>query len=85
MITKWSSLTPKDPWVSLSELVEQWDEDSLSSPWDLTSDVVVLVDEAQKTYDDYVLWNCLLMELCLWMEMVAGFYTRKLLIPEDDK
>lgn len=58
MITKWSSLTPKDPWVSLSELVEQWDEDSLSSPWDLISDVVVLVDEAQKTYDDYVLWNC---------------------------
>jgi len=74
LIKKWEDLDSEDPWGSLIELVKkrnkvlkettasnvtssQWEQD-LS--WILTSNTVILVDEAQGTYHDDVLWNTIL-------------------------
>jgi len=62
-----------DPWGSFVELVNKWDEELQGSPITsftstlsglkhdsllvVTSNTVILVDEAQKTYSDAVLWN----------------------------
>ncbi|BCR89602.1 ATP-binding protein [Aspergillus chevalieri] len=73
LITDWVKLNPMDPWGSFVELVRNWDEELQDSPitsftstsselkhdssWILTTNTVILVDEAQKTYSDTVLWN----------------------------
>lgn len=73
LITEWEKLNPKNPWGSFVELVEKSNEGledasatsfitTSSQPeqnlsWIVTSDTVILVDEAQKTYNDSVLWN----------------------------
>ena len=65
LITKWEDLSPEDPWGSLIELVKKRNK-GFSSPeqdsCDLSSDTVILVDEAQKSYTDEVLWNTVLKE-----------------------
>lgn len=64
------SLSELDPWGSLSKLVESWDpypgklspkpKENRGPDWVLTSNVVILVDEAQKTYGDNALWNTIM-------------------------
>ncbi|EYE94373.1 uncharacterized protein EURHEDRAFT_457856, partial [Aspergillus ruber CBS 135680] len=51
LITEWEKLNPKNPWGSLIKL---------DPFWVLTSNTVILVDEAQMTYNDAVLWNTIL-------------------------
>ncbi|ODM21276.1 hypothetical protein SI65_04329 [Aspergillus cristatus] len=76
LINKWEDLNPMDPWGSFVELVKNWDEEPQGSSitsftatssqwkqdlsWVLTSNTVILVDEAQMTYHDDVLWNTIL-------------------------
>ena len=68
LITKWEDLNPEDPSGSLIELVKKSNkgfpsqsEQDLSC--DLSSDTVILVDEAQESYTDDVLWNTVLKEI----------------------
>ncbi|BCR89869.1 uncharacterized protein ACHE_51067S [Aspergillus chevalieri] len=76
LIKKWEGLDFKNPWDSLVKLVEKWNEELEGAPttsftttsseskhdlsWVLTSNTVILVDEAQMTYSDDVLWNTIL-------------------------
>ena len=76
LIMEWEKLDPKNPWGSFIKLVEKWNEELESSPitsftstsskskhdpsWVVTSNTVILVDEAQKTYSDAVLWDTIL-------------------------
>ena len=76
LITEWEKLNPKNPWGSLIKLVENSNEQLEDAPttsfttnssqskqdpfWVLTSNTVILVDEAQMTYNDAVLWNTIL-------------------------
>ena len=63
-------LSEIDPWGSLSKLVVSWDpypgklspesKEKKDPGWVLTSNVVILVDEAQKTYGDDTLWNTIM-------------------------
>jgi len=73
LIKKWETLHYKNPWNSLIELVEKWNEGITNSSttslqseqdlsWVLTSNTVVLVDEAQVTYNDTALWNTIIKE-----------------------
>lgn len=65
-IDMWEDLNSAEPWGSLVKLLTKWDRDlgavnSMVS-WDLKSNVVILVDEAQRTYSDTGLWNIILKE-----------------------
>ncbi|EYE91450.1 crinkler effector domain-containing protein [Aspergillus ruber CBS 135680] len=78
LIKKWETLHYKNPWSSLIELVEKWNEGLEGAPitnstmtslqpeqdfsWVLTSNTVVLVDEAQVAYNDTALWNTITKE-----------------------
>ncbi|EYE94524.1 crinkler effector domain-containing protein [Aspergillus ruber CBS 135680] len=62
LIKKWETLHYKNPWSSLIELVEKWNEGLEDLSWVLTSNTVVLVDEAQVTYNDTALWNTIIKE-----------------------
>ena len=72
LIKEWEKLNHKNPWDSLVKLVEKWNEEAQDAPtttssqseqdlsWVLTSNTVILVDEAQMTYNDSALWNTIL-------------------------
>ncbi|BCR83119.1 crinkler effector domain-containing protein [Aspergillus chevalieri] len=72
LIKEWEKLNHKNPWDSLVKLVEKWNEEAQDAPtttssqseqdlsWVLTSNTVILVDEAQLTYNDSALWNTIL-------------------------
>jgi len=72
LIKEWEKLNHKNPWESLVKLVEKWNEEVQDAPtttssqseqdlsWVLTSNTVILVDEAQMTYNDSALWNTIL-------------------------
>ena len=73
LIKRWEELNFKDPWGSLVELVEKWNDEAQDAPtttsqseqdlsWVLTSNTIIIVDEAQMTYDDDTLWNTILKE-----------------------
>jgi hypothetical protein len=74
LIKEWEKLNHKYPWDSLVKLVEKWNEEAQDAPttassqseqdlsWVLTSNTVILVDEAQMTYNDSALWNTILKE-----------------------
>jgi len=78
LIKKWENLDPMDPWESLVKLVEKWNEEAQDAPttsctttspqsehdlsWVLTSNTVIIVDEAQMSYNDDTLWNTILKE-----------------------
>jgi len=77
LIKRWEGLNFKNPWGSLAELVEKWSEEPEGVPtsftttssqsehdlsWVLTSNTVIIVDEAQMTYSDDTLWNTILKE-----------------------
>ncbi|ODM16963.1 hypothetical protein SI65_07361 [Aspergillus cristatus] len=78
LIKKWEGLNFKNPWGSLVKLVEKWNEELDGTPttsftttsskskhdpsWVLMSNTVILVDEAQVTYSDDVLWNTILKQ-----------------------
>ena len=77
LITEWEKLNPKNPWGSFVKLVKNSNEELEDAPasfnttssqseqghsWVVTSDTVILVDEAQKTYSDSVLWNTIFKE-----------------------
>ena len=74
LIKKWEELNHKNPWDSLVKLVEKWNEGAQDTPtttslqseqdlsWVLTSDTMILVDEAQVTYNDTALWNTIIKE-----------------------
>ena len=73
LIKKWEKLNPKNPWGSFVELAEKSNEELEDAPATsltttslqseqghslvLTTNTVILVDEAQKTYSDDELWN----------------------------
>lgn len=70
------NLNHKNPWDSFVKLVEKWNEEAQDAPtntmtssqleqdfsWVLTSNTVILVDEAQRTYNDTSLWNTIFKE-----------------------
>jgi len=74
LIKKWEDLDSDDPWGSLIELVEKWNEEAQDAPtttssqseqdlsWVFASNTVILVDEAQITYNDAALWNTIFKE-----------------------
>ena len=67
LTTKWEDLNLEDPWDSLIDLGQNRHKGLLSQSkqdlsWALSSDTVILVDEAQKSYTDEVLWNTVLKE-----------------------
>ncbi|ODM16145.1 hypothetical protein SI65_08579 [Aspergillus cristatus] len=74
LIKEWEKLDHKNPWDSLVKLVEKWNEETQDAPtttssqseqdisWVLTSNTVILVDEAQMTYNDSGLWNTIFKE-----------------------
>jgi len=73
LIKRWEGLNFKDPWGSLVELVEKWNDEAQEAPtttsqseqdlsWVLTSNTVIIVDEAQATYSDDTLWNTIFKE-----------------------
>jgi len=74
LIKEWEKLDHKNPWDSLVKLVEKWNEEAQDAPimtssrpeqdlsWVLTSNTVILVDEAQMTYNDAALWNTIFKE-----------------------
>jgi len=78
LIKKWEELDSEDPWGSLIELVKKKNKElegvSTTSftvtssqsehdlSWVLTSNTVILVDEAQATYNDDALWNTIFKE-----------------------
>ena len=74
LIKEWEKLDHKNPWDSLVKLVEKWNEKAQDAPttaslqseqdlsWVLTSNTVILVDEAQMTYNDAALWNTIFKE-----------------------
>ncbi|ODM15257.1 hypothetical protein SI65_09198 [Aspergillus cristatus] len=78
LIKEWEKLDHKNPWGSLVKLVEEWNKELEGAPttsftttssqseqdlsWVLTSNTVILVDEAQVTYNDTALWNTIIKE-----------------------
>jgi hypothetical protein len=73
LIKRWEGLNFKNPWGSLVELVEKWNDEAQEAPtttsqseqdlsWVLTSNTVIIVDEAQTTYSDDTLWNTIFKE-----------------------
>ncbi|EYE91008.1 ATP-binding protein [Aspergillus ruber CBS 135680] len=78
LIKKWEELDSEDPWGSFIELVKKRNKElenvsttgftvaSLQSEhdlsWILTSNTVIIVDEAQTTYSDDTLWNTIFKE-----------------------
>ena len=72
LLTDWRNLNHIDPWGSLCKLVESWDADpetpsskfkeEKGQNWVLNSNVVILVDEAQKTYNDNMFWNTIMKD-----------------------
>ncbi|BCR88447.1 ATP-binding protein [Aspergillus chevalieri] len=73
LIKRWEGLNFKNPWGSLVELVEKWNDEAQEAPtttsqseqdlsWVLTSNTVIIVDEAQATYSDDTLWNTIFKE-----------------------
>ncbi|BCR86170.1 uncharacterized protein ACHE_30157S [Aspergillus chevalieri] len=78
LIKKWEELDSGDPWDSFIELVKKRNKELQGVPttgftvtssqseqdlsWVLTSDTVILVDEAQVTYNDAALWNTIIKE-----------------------
>ncbi|BCR86719.1 ATP-binding protein [Aspergillus chevalieri] len=78
LIKKWEELDSEDPWGSLIELVKKKNKElegvSTTSftvtssqskhdlSWVLTSNTVIIVDEAQTTYSDDTLWNTIFKE-----------------------
>ncbi|BCR87943.1 ATP-binding protein [Aspergillus chevalieri] len=74
LIKEWETLNHMNPWHSLVKLVEKWNEETQDAPtmtslqseqdlsWVLTSNTVILVDEAQATYNDDALWNTIFKE-----------------------
>ncbi|BCR92831.1 ATP-binding protein [Aspergillus chevalieri] len=78
LIKKWEELDSEDPWGSLIELVKKKNKElegvSTTSftvtssqsehdlSWVLTSNTVIIVDEAQATYSDDTLWNTIFKE-----------------------
>lgn len=72
LLIGWTNLSRVDPWGSLCKLVESCDADPETPSsefkekegrdWVLYSNVVILVDEAQKTYSDDIFWNKIMKE-----------------------
>ncbi|ODM16639.1 hypothetical protein SI65_08146 [Aspergillus cristatus] len=78
LIKKWEELDSEDPWGSLIKLIKKGNKELEDAPttsfattslnsendlsWVLTSNTVILVNEAQKTYNDNELWNTILKE-----------------------
>ena len=73
LIKEWEKLDHNNPWDSLVKLVEKWNEEAQDAPtttsqseqdlsWVLTSNTVIIVDEAQMTYNDAALWNTVFKE-----------------------
>ncbi|ODM23379.1 hypothetical protein SI65_00968 [Aspergillus cristatus] len=78
LIKKWEELDSEDPWGSFIELVKKRNKEleavSTTSftvtssqsehdlSWVLTSNTVIIVDEAQMTYSDDTLWNTIFKE-----------------------